>query len=188
MSDVAKRKAKQKWAIEKPKLDNTRRLRGIFFIEPDDEEFKHTMENARRRLEMPMPAAMPCKTPVTCRGETCRSIGKSKTKYACAVDVNKSMRIRLEGVPPRYHEDHIAAKGINSLSHYNLVHKFIPMPQALKKTGCKGSSGEMGNTGENTGMAVDESQKQERSDRRSKDDGRKSSFCITDGHMSFEKC
>ena len=42
------------------------------------------------------------------------------------------MRIRLEGVPQRYHEDHIAAKGINSLSHVNLVHKFIPMPQALK--------------------------------------------------------
>ena len=30
------------------------------------------------------------------------------------------------------HEDHIAAKGINSLSHQNLVHKFIPMPQAMK--------------------------------------------------------
>ena len=42
------------------------------------------------------------------------------------------MRIRLEGVPYRYHEDHIVAKGINSLGHYNLVHKLIPMPQALK--------------------------------------------------------
>ena len=41
------------------------------------------------------------------------------------------MRIRLECVPHRYHEDHIFAKGLNSLSHYNLVHKFIPMPQAL---------------------------------------------------------
>ena len=30
MSDAAKRKAKQKWAIEKPKLDNARQLRGIF--------------------------------------------------------------------------------------------------------------------------------------------------------------
>ena len=29
MSDAAKSKAKQKWAIEKPKLDNARRLRGI---------------------------------------------------------------------------------------------------------------------------------------------------------------
>ena len=33
---------------------------------------------------------------------------------------------------PHYHEDHIAGKGENSLQHYNLVHKFIPMPPALK--------------------------------------------------------
>ena len=29
-------------------------------------------------------------------------------------------------------EDHIAEKGEISLQHYNLVHKFIPMPQAMK--------------------------------------------------------
>ena len=79
-----------------------------------------------------MPAAMPCKTPVNCREETSRNIGKHKTKNACIVDADESMRIRLEGVPHRYHEDHTAAQGINSQSHYNLVHKFIPMPQALK--------------------------------------------------------
>ena len=33
---------------------------------------------------------------------------------------------------PPNHEDHIAGKGENSLQHYNLVHKFIPMPQAMK--------------------------------------------------------
>ena len=33
---------------------------------------------------------------------------------------------------PNYHEDHIAGKGDNSLLHCNLVHKFIPMPQAMK--------------------------------------------------------
>ena len=32
----------------------------------------------------------------------------------------------------RHHEDHTAGKGENSLQHYNLVHKFIPMPQAIK--------------------------------------------------------
>ena len=36
MSGAAKKKAKQRWAIEKPKLDNARQLRGIFFIEPND--------------------------------------------------------------------------------------------------------------------------------------------------------
>ena len=30
------------------------------------------------------------------------------------------------------HQDHIAAKGMNSMIHYSVVHKFIPMPQALK--------------------------------------------------------
>ena len=44
VSDASKRKAKQKWAIEKPKVDIARRLRGIFFIEPGDEELKHTMK------------------------------------------------------------------------------------------------------------------------------------------------
>ena len=33
---------------------------------------------------------------------------------------------------PHHHEDHIAGKGENSLQHYNLIHKFIPMPQAMK--------------------------------------------------------
>ena len=97
MSDASKRKAKQtKWIV--------------FFIEPDNEELKHTMKTARRKLEIPMPAAMPCKTPVNGRGETSRSIGKHKTKYACIVEADDSVRLRLEGVPKRYHEDRIAAK------------------------------------------------------------------------------
>ena len=61
MSDAAKKKAKQRWAIENPKLDNAGQLRGIFFIEPNDEEFKLTSKAARGKLEVPMPAAMPCK-------------------------------------------------------------------------------------------------------------------------------
>ena len=35
-------------------------------------------------------------------------------------------------IPSIIIEDHIAGKGENSLQHYNLVHKFIPMPQAMK--------------------------------------------------------
>ena len=78
-----------------------------------------------------MPAAMPCKTLINSGGETYCGIGKSKTKHDCIVEADESTRIRLEGALYRYHEDHIAAKGINSLSHYNLVHKFNPMPQAF---------------------------------------------------------
>ena len=43
----------------------------------------------------------------------------------------------MEGNPHRYHEDHIAGKVLNSLTHHNLVHKFIPMPQAMKIPGAK---------------------------------------------------
>ena len=50
MSDASNRKEKQKWAFEKPKLDNARRLRGIYFIDPDDAEFKEIMKNARRKV------------------------------------------------------------------------------------------------------------------------------------------
>ena len=44
MSDASKKKAKQKWSIEKPKLDDARQFRGIFYIEADDEEFEHAMK------------------------------------------------------------------------------------------------------------------------------------------------
>ena len=90
------------------------------------------MKNARRKLVIPMPAAMLCKTIINDRGEICRSIGKHKTKDACIVEAHESMRIRLEGVPYRYHEDHTAAKGLNTLIHKNLVHKLILMLQAMK--------------------------------------------------------
>ena len=38
------------------------RFRGIYFIDPEDKEFKETIKNARKKLETPMAPAMPCKT------------------------------------------------------------------------------------------------------------------------------
>ena len=38
----------------------------------------------------------------------------------------------MEESLPNHHEDHFAGKGDNSLQHYNLVHKYIPLPQAMK--------------------------------------------------------
>ena len=57
----AKLKEKQKWSNEKPKLDNGRRLRGIYFIDLEDKEFKETIKNARKKLETSVAPAMPCK-------------------------------------------------------------------------------------------------------------------------------
>ena len=89
------------------------------------------MEAARRKLEVPMPA-MPCKIQIKSSGETHRNIGKRKTKYACVFDADESTRPRLEGAGHKPHQDHITAKGMNSMTHYSLVRKFTPMPQALQ--------------------------------------------------------
>ena len=61
MGRNAKLKEKQKWSNEKFHLENARTLRGIHFIDPEDEEFKETIKNARKKLETSAAPAMPCK-------------------------------------------------------------------------------------------------------------------------------
>ena len=65
---------------------------------------KTSKKNATKKLEVPMEAA------------THWNLRETK---------------RLESTLPKDH-DHIAENGFNSLSHCNLVHKFIPVPQATK--------------------------------------------------------
>ena len=130
---LAELKEKHKWSNEKPKLDNSRRSRGIYFIDAEDKEFKETIRNARKKLETPMALAMPCKTCKKSKhGETRSKTNDFKSKCACILEASESTRLRMGESLPKYHEDHIAGKGNNSLQHYNLVHKFIPMPQAMK--------------------------------------------------------
>ena len=57
---------------------------------------------------------------------------KIKTKLTCILEADESTRLRMGNSVPNHHEDHIAGKGDNSLQHYNSVHKFIPMHQAMK--------------------------------------------------------
>ena len=57
----AKLKAKQKWSNEKFHLENARKLRGTYFIDPEDKEFEETIKNARKKLETSGAPAMPCK-------------------------------------------------------------------------------------------------------------------------------
>ena len=49
MGKHAKLKEKQKWFYEKLHLENARKLRGIYFIDPEDKEFKETIKNARKK-------------------------------------------------------------------------------------------------------------------------------------------
>ena len=138
MGRNAKPKERQKWCYEKPKLDNARRLRGIYFIAPEDKEFKENIKNARMKLETPIAPAVLCKTSKKSKKlETRGKTNDFKSKFACILEASESTRLRVEESLPKYHEGHVAGKGDNSLQHYNLVHKFIPMPQAMKFTAAK---------------------------------------------------
>ena len=76
---------------------------------------------------------MPCKISKKSKhGETRGKTNEFKSKLACILEASESTRMRMEESLPSDHEDHIAGKGDNSLQHYTLVHKFIPMPQAMK--------------------------------------------------------
>ena len=109
MSKNAKAREKHKWVIEKPKLDNARRLRGIYSIDPEDREFKETIKNARKKLETPVAPAMPCKTSKKNKhGVTRGKTNHLKSKFACILEASESQRMRMEESLPKYHEDHIA--------------------------------------------------------------------------------
>ena len=58
-------------------------MRGIYFIDPEDKEFKETIKNARKKLETSIAPAMPCKI----MKKNCGSgaSNKIKSKLACIV-------------------------------------------------------------------------------------------------------
>ena len=89
--------------------------------------------------EIPMEAATSCKLRKKKRPNKLRETDDEnqrfqqnpKTQHACIGEAHASTRKRLERTLPKDHEDHIAEKGFNSISHHNLVHKYVPMPQAM---------------------------------------------------------
>ena len=81
------------------------------------------MKKRTEKVGRSEPAALPSKIRERTYKETGRNPDAPKTKYACIVEADESTRKRLEGTLHKDYEDHIAGKGINSLSHYKLVHK-----------------------------------------------------------------
>ena len=91
------------------------------------------------KLEIQIEAAMPCKKKNPSHSSFQETEARlrvpdkiSKTKHACRVESDKSTRQGMEPTFQRGHEDHIAAKGENSLNHYISVHKFIPKKKAMR--------------------------------------------------------
>ena len=87
-------KEKHKWAMEKPKLDNARRLRGIYFFDPEEKEFKETIQGARKELETPIAPAMPCKIIKNNQnGVTRVKSNEIKSNFACFLEASESTRL-----------------------------------------------------------------------------------------------
>ena len=89
MGKHAKLKEKQKWSNEKLHLENARKLRGIYLIDPEDKEFKETIKNARKKLETSVAPAMPCKIMKNCGSD---GSDKIKTKLACILEADESTK------------------------------------------------------------------------------------------------
>ena len=138
LSEASKRKEKQKWAIERPKLDNARRLIGIHFIDPTDEEFKEIMKNARGKLEVPMPA-MPCRTG---REESRKPVSFWKivrqNTHASLKPGNLRESVWQE-LFMKFIKTTLQAKGFTSMTHYNLVHKVYSYAPSNENSGSKSS-------------------------------------------------
>ena len=114
---------------------------------------------------------------------------KIKTKLACILEAVESTRMRVGNSIPHHHEDHIAGKGDNSLQHYNLVHKFIPMPEVMKIAAAKAAVDKEWEKLEKI-PAWDKTKVRNKSDviDEARKEGRESTLRFTDGPLSFEKC
>ena len=147
MGKHAKLKEKQKWSNEKLHLENARKLRGVYFIDPEDKEFKETIKNARKKLETSVAPAMPCKI----MKRNCGSGGsnKVKTKLACVWEIQ--YRIIMKTILQE-----------KETIHYSTTIWFTNFSYAssYENSSSEGSSGQgMGKIGENFGVEPDESQK-----------------------------
>ena len=106
-------------------------MRGIYFIDPEDKEFKETIRNARKKLETSVAPAMPCKI----MKKNCGSgaSNKIKTRLACILETDESTRLRMEESLPNYHEDQIAGRGWQFPTTLQFgTQNFVLMPQAMK--------------------------------------------------------
>ena len=94
---AAQNREKQECAKENSKLDKARRLRRIYFIDPDDEEYKDIVTIAREKLErdlwhQPCFVKRPPKGITKCAESDIAYETTPKTLYGCKVESHESTR------------------------------------------------------------------------------------------------
>ena len=100
----------------KPKLENARKMRGIYFIGPEDEEHQEDQK---------------CEEKVGSAAGSGQCRAEKKNPRRCRGSKDPT-RQQMEPTLQKGHEDHIAGKGDNSMNHFYLVHEFILMQKRWK--------------------------------------------------------
>ena len=134
-----------------------------------------------------MPAATPCKIRGGKYRETCRTSEARKTKNACILEADESMRKRLEGTLHKHHEDLLQGK---KLIHWIITILCTNLFLCLKQWRYQMRKQQWINNvknSRNTSMAADESQKRKRGDRWNKERRKNSSLCAINGHLSSQE-
>ena len=98
--------AAQKKGIEKSKVDNARKMKGIYYIDQNDMEFKDTKKIVKK-LELPQKSVTPCKNHDPKRWEIryTTNCNIRKSEYACIIEAHISTRMRIGKTEAREQED-----------------------------------------------------------------------------------
>ena len=137
MSEASKRKEKQKWAVEKPKLDNARKLRGINFIDPADEEFKDILKTRVESWKFRCQLQCLAKLDVISPGRPVAFKRSARQDTLACSKADESTRKRMEGPLHEDHEDHVAGKGMNSSSRLQSCTQIYSHASSNENTRCE---------------------------------------------------
>ena len=156
MGKHAKLKEKQKWSEEKLHLENARKLRGIYFIDPEDTEFKETIKNARKKLETSVAPAMPCKIMKNCGSGASNKIQTNLRVFWKLMNPQECVwEIRYRIITKTILQEKVRI-------HYSTIFgsQIYSYASSYENSGSESSGGQgMGKIGENFGVELDKSQK-----------------------------
>ena len=104
-------------------------MRGIYFIDPEDKEFKETIKNARKKLETSVAPAMPCKILKNCGSGASNKIKTNLRVFWNLMNLQDCVReIHYQIITKTILQEKVKIHH----STTTWFTKFIPMPQAMK--------------------------------------------------------
>ena len=177
LGKASQNREKQEWAKERPKLDNARKLRGIFSMRMTKRIQKQSKTQEENWKDLTTPE-MSCK-----RDKQHSSIGETrveqkhgqekefKTMYGCIEESHESTRQRAESLQSKKYEDRIAGKGFTWCINLSRCH-----PQAMKILDANGKKAQ-----DNSGMGFLKCQEQKGGHHESAKRQNESPLCFFDG-------